>query len=70
MTTYTTWNGETGGYIVTPYATSIPATSVYAYFVGAGDCALWFDQTNGAAKLKTKAKQADGTVRTGEVALT
>ena len=37
--------------------------------LGAGDMALWFDQTNGAAKLKIKAKQADGTVRTGEVAL-
>lgn len=35
-----------------------------------GDCALWFDQTNGAAKLMVKAKQADGTVRTGSLALT
>jgi len=35
----------------------------------AGDCSLWFDQTNGAAKLMVKAKQADGTVRTGSVNL-
>lgn len=35
----------------------------------AGDCALWFDQTNGAAKLMVKAKQADGTVKTGSLAL-
>lgn len=36
----------------------------------ASEMALWLDSTNGAAKLKIKAKQADGTVRTGEVALT
>jgi hypothetical protein len=35
----------------------------------AGDCAVWFDQTNGAAKFMVKAKQADGTVRTGQLAL-
>jgi hypothetical protein len=27
--------------------------------------ALWFDPTNGAAKLMVKAKQSDGTVKTG-----
>ncbi len=37
--------------------------------LAAGDCALWFDQTNGAAKLMVKAKQADGTVKTASVAL-
>lgn len=37
--------------------------------LSAGDCALWFDQTNGAAKLMVKAKSANGTVVTGEVAL-
>lgn len=35
-----------------------------------GECSLWFDSTNGAAKLMVKAKQADGTVRTGNLALT
>lgn len=37
--------------------------------LSAGDCAIWFDQTNGAAKLKIKAKQADGAVKVGEVLL-
>lgn len=34
-----------------------------------GDAAIWFDQTNGAAKLMVKAKQANGTVKTGQLAL-
>jgi hypothetical protein len=34
-----------------------------------GEMALWFDSTNGAPKLKVKAKSADGTVVAGEVAL-
>ena len=38
--------------------------------LAAGDCYLWFDQTNGAGKLMVKAKTADGTVATGSVALT
>lgn len=33
----------------------------------AGDCALWFDQTNGAAALNIKAKQANGTVKTATI---
>jgi hypothetical protein len=33
------------------------------------EAALWLDATNGAAKLMIKAKQADGTVRTGSVTL-
>lgn len=37
--------------------------------LNAGEIAFWFDSTNGAAKLKVKAKEAGGTVRTGEVAL-
>jgi hypothetical protein len=37
--------------------------------LAAGEMALWFDPTNGAAKLMVKAKQADGTVRTGSLAL-
>lgn len=35
-----------------------------------GDLVMWFDQTNGAAKVMFKAKQADGTVRTGSIPLT
>jgi hypothetical protein len=38
--------------------------------LGSGDCALWFDQTNGAAKLMIKGKSANGTVVTGSVPLT
>lgn len=34
-----------------------------------GQAAIWFDKTNGAAKLMVKAKQADGTVKTGSVNL-
>lgn len=36
----------------------------------AGQAVLWFDQTNGAGKLKIKGKTANGTVVAGEVALT
>jgi parallel beta-helix repeat protein len=38
--------------------------------IAAGEMAVWFDQTNGASRMMIKAKQADGTVRTGQVALT
>lgn len=38
--------------------------------LSAGQVALWFDATNGAAKLKIKGKSANGTVVVGEVALT
>jgi hypothetical protein len=34
-----------------------------------GDCVLWFDQTDGAAKLMVKAKTEDGTVVTGSLGL-
>ena len=37
--------------------------------VATSEVQFWFDDTNGAAKVKFKGKQADGTVRTGEVAL-
>jgi hypothetical protein len=37
--------------------------------LSAGQCALWFDQTNGASKLMVKAKSANGTVVTGSLAL-
>jgi hypothetical protein len=38
--------------------------------LAAGEMALWLDPSNGAAKMMVKAKQADGTVRTGSLALT
>lgn len=37
--------------------------------IATGECALWFDQTNGAANLMVKAKQANGVVVTASVAL-
>lgn len=46
--------------------TSAPADGL----LSSGQVALWFDATNGAAKLKIKGKSANGTVVVGEVALT
>lgn len=37
--------------------------------ISAGEAAIWFDSTNGSAKLMVKAKQADGTVKTGSIPL-
>jgi hypothetical protein len=37
--------------------------------VATGEAQLWFDSTNGAAKLMCKAKSANGTVVTGQLAL-
>lgn len=37
--------------------------------LAAGDCALWFDQTNGASKLMVKGKSANGTVVAASIAL-
>lgn len=37
--------------------------------INAGEAFVWFDDTNGASKMMVKAKQADGTVRTGSVVL-
>ncbi len=37
--------------------------------LAAGQLALWFDSTNGAAKLMVKAKQANGTVVSGSITL-
>jgi hypothetical protein len=53
------------GYLVV-MVTAAPADAELA----AGQVALWFDATNGAAKLMIKGKSANGTVVTGEVALT
>jgi len=38
--------------------------------LAANQCALWFDPTNGAAKLMIKSKQADGSVKTGSLDVT
>jgi hypothetical protein len=53
-----------GGYFFTKLSAA-PADAELA----AGELALWFDKTNGAAKLKIKGKSANGTVVQGEVAL-
>jgi hypothetical protein len=55
--------GPLGTFITAIHAAPSDAT------LNAGDMALWFDQTNGASKLMIKAKQADGTVKTGSVSL-
>jgi hypothetical protein len=47
------------------YQVAAPADGLLA----PGDCALWFDQTDGAAKLMVKAKTANGTVATAAIAL-
>ena len=36
----------------------------------AGEAMLWLDSTNGATKLMIRAKQADGTIRSGNILLT
>jgi hypothetical protein len=51
----------TGAPIITVNAAPADGT------LAATDCALWFDATDGAAKLMAKAKQANGTVKTGAV---
>ncbi len=56
---------HSGGALVTA-AHAAPADGDLA----AGQLAIWFDQTDGAAKLMIKAKTANGTVAVGEVALT
>lgn len=52
------------GYFTTR-KTAAPADAELA----SGELALWFDATNGAAKLMVKAKETGGTVRTATVAL-
>ena len=55
---------DKGGYLYTKLHAA-PADGALV----AGQLMLWFDQTNGAAKLMVKAKQADGTVKTASIAL-
>jgi hypothetical protein len=47
-------------------ATAAPADAALA----ANQAALWFDPSNGAAALNVKAKQANGSVKTGTLAVT
>ncbi len=62
-------SGSFGGTVEAAYlrvtANSAPADSS----LDAGEVAMWFDKTDGAAKLMFKAKQANGTVKTGSVAV-
>jgi hypothetical protein len=53
------------GYFITAKTTA-PADAD----LNASECAFWFDNTNGAGKFNVKAKTANGTVVTGQVALT
>jgi hypothetical protein len=53
------------GYVLTRKTTA-PADTDLA----ANEMAIWFDSTNGAAKMMIKAKQANGTVVSGNVSLT
>jgi hypothetical protein len=53
-----------GGYVVIAQHAA-PADGDLA----AGECAIWFDRTDGAGKLMVKAKTADATVVTGSVTL-
>ncbi len=55
---------DKGAYIYT-MLNAAPADAALA----AGQAMFWFDSTNGAAKLMVKAKQADGSVKTGSVTL-
>lgn len=69
----TEWQDSTGAYGTkinkNNYFMTKKATAPADADLANGEMALWFDPTNGAAKLMVKAKQTDGTVRTGELAL-
>jgi hypothetical protein len=53
------------GYFTTR-KTSAPADGELA----PGEMAIWLDSSNGSTRFMVKAKQANGTVRTGSLALT
>jgi hypothetical protein len=63
--------GATGLVVVTPsnYLAFTNHTAIADAELDPGMCSLWFDQTNGAAKLMVKAKSTNGTVVTGSLAL-
>jgi hypothetical protein len=83
LTIFTADNGVSNGFVVHDGATGEigliidaqgrPALSVHSApadgGIDTGAVSLWFDQTNGAAKLMVKGKQEDGTVVTGSVSL-
>jgi len=60
-------SGTFSGAVVAPVVgvtqNSAPADGTIAV----GECVIWFDKTNSEAKLMFKAKQADGTVKTGSI---
>jgi hypothetical protein len=58
------WRLDKDGYPILK-KTAAPADAS----LNANEVALWFDATNGSAKLMIKAKQANGTVVVGEIAL-
>jgi hypothetical protein len=62
---FCTTAGVAGVAVWSTYTHAAPADAS----LSAGDLALWFDQTNGAAKLMVKGKSANGTVVTAAVAL-
>lgn len=66
------WNGS-GGLLATVsengYFTTRKNAAPADAELAAGEAAYWFDSSNGASKFMVKAKSADGTVVTGEVAL-
>lgn len=57
------------GFTENGYFTTRKAAAPADAELSAGEVAIWFDPTNGAAKVMFKAKETGGTVRTGEVAL-
>jgi hypothetical protein len=65
---------KTGGTVFSVFKTGVVKFSGHASVNGTGllhpgDLTLYFDDTNGAAKLMIEAKQADGTLVHGEVPL-
>lgn len=75
-----TWDAANGLAVGKPVAVTGSVTATGALITSlnaapadgalvAGQLAIWYDDTNGAGKIMFKAKQADGTVKTGSVAV-
>lgn len=58
-----------GGFDAAGYFTTRKNGPPSATGIAAGEMTIWFDDTNGASKLMVTAKQADGTIKTGSLAL-